>query len=63
MYLVFGIIPLVIGILLLICAGKKSKFIRRTAIILMILGILLVGVSLGMLFLVMSGRVVLPLNL
>ncbi len=62
MYLVIGIVPLVIGILLLICAGKKSNSIRRTAIILMVLGILLIGVSLGMLFLVMSGRVILPLN-
>ncbi len=62
MYLLMGIIPLAIGILLLICAGKKSKPICRIAIVMVILGVLLIIASLGMLFLVSSGRVTLPLK-
>ena len=62
MYLLMGIIPLVIGILLLICAGRKSQSMHRTAIVMVIIGILLIAVSLGMLFLVLSGRVTLPLK-
>ena len=62
MYLLIGIIPLVIGILLLICAGRKSQFMHRTAIVMVVVGILLIAVSLVMLFLVLSGRITLPLK-
>lgn len=62
MYLLMGIIPLAIGILLLIWAGKKSRFMHRTAIVMVVVGILLIVVSLSIFFLVLSGRVTLPLK-
>lgn len=62
MYLLMGMIPLLVGILLLICAGRKSRFIHRTAIVMVVVGILLIVVSLSMFFLVLSGRVTLPLK-
>ena len=62
MYFLVGIISLVIGILLLLCAGRKGRFGHRTVAVMMAVGILLVAVSLGMFFLVLSGRITLPLK-
>ena len=62
MYLLPGIVLFIIGILLLICVGKKSKPICRIAMAMVILGVLLLIASLGMFFLVLSGRVTLPLK-
>lgn len=62
MYFLMAIALLAMGLLLLIWAMKKSRAISRITVIPAILGIFLTGVSLSMLFLVLSGQVILPLQ-
>lgn len=62
MFFLMEIVLLIIGILLLMFAIYKRKVIRRTAIFLAIPGILLIGAGLSMFFLVLSGRMILPLG-
>jgi len=75
MYLLAETALLVIGIMLLTgaynssgsiravtCAGRKSQTRYRTAIVMAAAGILLIAMSLGMFFLVLSGRIILPLK-
>lgn len=62
MYLLIGLIPLAMGIILLRCAGKGANWLKKVAAVMIVLGILLTVASLGILVLVLSGRIMLPLK-